>query len=391
MIKMAKVYFNNFCKQIYARLEELIAVGALEGKKIVLFGLNSSSYVVRDYLQEKYKILAYIDNNKEKRAQSEEKIPAYSPEELAELFDKDVAILITSKYYAEMKKQLEELGYEEDVQFFRIIDVHNLEQYVDFSDVTDMREISKEELKQVQMRLLRMTKQICEEHQLRFYLTGGTLLGAIRHKGYIPWDDDIDIVMPMKDYRKFMDIVNEGSEYQVLNAYDHPEQFHSYYSRLVCPGTNIKTWDYPYIESLGINIDIFPLYGVPEETEEAERFADEMEKLHVKFIEEFIKYPEPTARYYELQKEILAMMDRYTFDESTNIAYLLSRHKKKEIMPAKIYDRAIMAEFEGELFPIPEGYDEYLTRLFGAAYMELPPEKDRYSVHNYKAFVADTK
>lgn len=384
---MREIYFSNFCKQIYARLEELIGEGALEGKMIVLFGLNSSSYVVRDYLQKKYTITAYIDNSREKREQSEEKIPAYSPEEIAALYGKNVAILITSKYYAEMKKQLEDLGYEENVQFYQVIDVHNLEQYVDFSDVGDMREISKEELKQVQLHLLKITKKICEENNLRFYLTGGSLLGAIRHKGYIPWDDDIDIVMPMKDYRKFMDIVNQSGEYRVLNAYDNPEIFHSFYSRLVCPETNIKTWDYPYIESLGINIDIFPLYGVPEGKEEAEHFADEMEKLHVTFIEEFIKYPEPTERYYELQKEILNMMDCYAFDESTNIAYLLSRHKKKEIMPAKIYDRAVMVEFEGELFPAPEGYDEYLTRLFGDGYMQLPPEKERYSVHNYKAFM----
>jgi lipopolysaccharide cholinephosphotransferase len=183
--------------------------------------------------------------------------------------------------------------------------------------------------------------------------------------------------------------MNGNGDYKVLNAYDHPEIFHAYYARLVYPDTNMKTWDYPYIESLGINIDIFPLWGFPENQEEANLFADKMEELHVAFIEEYIKNPLPSKRYYELQKEILAMMDKYPFDESTNIGYLLSRHKKKEIMPRKIYANAVMSEFEGELFAIPEGYDDYLTRLFGKNYMELPPETERYSVHNYRAFIKD--
>jgi lipopolysaccharide cholinephosphotransferase len=370
----------------------MLAQNKIQDKKLVLFGLNSSSYVVRDYLQDKgFFIAAYIDNDEKKRRKSKETIPAYSPEQLKQVYEDDVAIMITSKYYLEMKEQLELLGYEEEKQIFQIIDVKQLEQYIDFSDVEDMIEIDVEQLKKIQMKLLRILKQVCEKHHLRYYLTGGSLLGAVRHKGYIPWDDDIDVVMPMKDYKEFISIMNCDGKYQVLNAYDHPEIFHSYYARMVYPNTNMKTWDYPYIESLGVNIDIFPLWGFPKNEDDINRFADKMEELHVAFIEEYIKSPSPNKRYYELQKEILSMMDQYPFDESANSGYLLSRHKKKEIMPRMIYDNTIMSEFEGELFAIPVGYDEYLTTLFGENYMELPPETERCSAHNFRAFIKDNR
>ncbi len=387
-MEMRQAYFGNYCGQIHARLDQLIGQEGIADRQILLFGLNSSSYVVEDYLKSRgIPVAGYTDNNEKKRSESRRCVPAYAPQELPGRFGERAVILIMSKYYDQMKEQLETLGYTENRQIFRILDVNNLEQYIDFSDAAGMEELSCGQLKAIQLRLLAYLKRVCAEHGLRFYLTGGSLLGAVRHNGYIPWDDDIDVVMPMSDYRKLIRIVNASQDgYQVWNLYDHPQQFHGFYARLACPGTVIKTWDYPYRESLGINIDIFPLYGVPEEEKEADRFAEEMESLHVDFIQEFIRYPEPTERYYELQGRIAGMMDRYPFDDSTNIAYLLSRHKKKEIMPRSIYDRCVPHTFENESYPIPAGYDDYLRRLFGDRYMELPPKEERCSVHHYRAF-----
>ena len=386
---MEKTYFRNFVKHMYEYVDNLIQQDMITDMHIVLFGLNSSSYVIRDYLVKKgLSVTAYIDNDVRKRTNWTGEIPACSPEEMRERYGENVAILITSKYYLEMKKQLEELGYCENVHIFQVVNVRDLEQYVDFSDAEGMEEIGIEELKIIQMALLRYMKEICENNHLRYYLCGGSLIGAIRHGGYIPWDDDIDVVMPMKDYRELIRIVNEREDdFKVLNVYEHQGIFHSFYSRLVYPGTLMKTWDYPYMESVGVNIDIFPLYGVPEGEEAAEEWADRMEALHVNCMEEFIKYEEPSEGFFTFQNQILSMMDEYAFDESTNVAYLLSRHKKKEIMPRSIYRKSVMVEFEGEMYPIPYGYDAYLTRLFGDDYMELPPEKDRVSVHNYRAFV----
>ena len=384
---MKEMYYSNFSKPMYENIDKLIALGKIHGKKIILFGLNSSSYVIRDYLAEQgFNITAYIDNNEKKRAAFKEKIPAYSPEEMKQVYGLNkIVILIISKYYQAMKAQLESMGYKENRDIFQVIDMNDLEKYVDYSDILNMREIGAAELKEIQMALLRYMKNICEDKGLRYYLCGGTLLGAIRHKGYIPWDDDIDVVMPMADYKKFIKTINEmDDDYQVLSLYGHQKIFHGFYARLLCPDTLMKTWVYPCWETIGINIDIFPLFGLPEGEEEADRFATEMEELHVRCSEEFIKYLKPSKNFYKLQKDILERMEWFEFDKSRDIAYLFSRHKKKEIMPRDIYENSIMTEFEGELYPIPVGYDEY---LFGDHYMELPPEKERMSVHNYRAFV----
>ena len=82
-----------------------------------------------------------------------------------------------------------------------------------------MRAINSDELKSIQLDLLQKTVDFCENSGLRYFLCGGTLIGAIRHKGYIPWDDDIDIAMPRPDYEKFIRIFNRPQNYyQVMTA-----------------------------------------------------------------------------------------------------------------------------------------------------------------------------
>ena len=386
---MEKTYFKNIVGEIHSHIDKLIEDGILQNKKIILFGLNTSSYVMEDYLRDKnIEITAYIDNDKTKRERFKRTVPSYSPEQMAETYGNDVVILIISKYYKEMKKQLEQLGYQEKQHIIQIVDMNDMEQYVDYSDVSGMKEASLEQLKDIQIILLKELKKICEKHGLRYYLCGGTLIGALRHKGYIPWDDDIDVIMPMKDYKQLLRVVNDSEiPYKILNVYDYPDTFASFFGKMTYPDTVIKSWTYPYIDSMPINIDIFPLYGLPEKNEEG--FADRMEELHVEIVEEYIKYPQLTQHYFALQREILTQMEKYNFDESENVAFLFSRYKKKEITPRSIYDKTIMAEFEGELYPIAEGCDIYLTNLYGADYMELPPEEKRVSVHNCRAFIKE--
>ena len=213
---MQKIGFRNFNKIIYSKIDNLEKNGIFKGKSIVLFGINSSSHVVRRYLNEKgLNIEAYIDNdsakvemNKEKiKNENRYKINTLKPEELKKFYS-SVVILITSKYYKEMKVQLEKMGYVEKQDFFQLIDVNDLEKYVDFSNMDDMQEINLDTFKELQLKLLDYVDKICDEYALKYYMSGGTLLGAVRHKGFIPWDDDIDIVLPMPDFKKFGEIVN---------------------------------------------------------------------------------------------------------------------------------------------------------------------------------------
>ena len=118
-------------------------------------------------------------------------------------------------------------------------------------------------LQLVELEIMKIFVNICERHQLRYIMIGGTMLGAIRHKGFIPWDDDIDVGMPRADYEKFLQIVRAElpADYDFLNYKQNPEYLR-YFSRIV--DTRVKVTNASYTDTLVEHawIDIFPLDGL---------------------------------------------------------------------------------------------------------------------------------
>ena len=127
----------------------------------------------------------------------------------------------------------------------------------------DMRELELEEIRNIQLDILKRVAGFCEEHCLRYFLYHGTLIGAIRHKGYIPWDDDIDIARPRPDYEKFINTFNGYDENLTVYDCTQNKKYNylvakvSYKKSLLLEYTNISFND------MGINIDIYPLDGLP--------------------------------------------------------------------------------------------------------------------------------
>lgn len=405
---MLNVNYENLNVHMFKYINQLIETGDLDGKFIVLFGLNSSSYNMKDYLEEKgFKVHAYIDNdenkcdlanealdfylprhimkNKETHNYNDYLVYAYKPERLLFEFRDDTVVLIASKYYEQMCSQLEAMGYIENKHFYQVIDFYGLDKLIDFSDTKGMEELNLEQVKQIEIGILKHIKAICEKHKLRYYLCGGTLLGAIRHKGFIPWDDDVDIALPMKDYKQLIELLENNERYIPLTPYKNADIYHSFFMKVMDKTTIMKSWDYPFFTSLGVNIDIFPLYGLPEKDVEIECFYNKLRKLNVEYVSADMKDIESSEKSKSFRKEILKMMEMYEFDKSQKIGYLLSKYKEKEIMPKLIYDKSVKVEFEGELFDAAVGYEDYLKRIFGD-YMALPPENERVTPHNFRAF-----
>ena len=126
-----------------------------------------------------------------------------------------------------------------------------------------MKAISLDELKSIQLDLLQKTADFCENNGLRYFLCGGTLLGAIRHKGYIPWDDDIDIAMPRQDYDRFVKIFNHPENYyQVVNLETNAEYAYAF-AKVYDNRTILKELHYPG-DTFGVYIDILPADGVKD-------------------------------------------------------------------------------------------------------------------------------
>lgn len=121
-----------------------------------------------------------------------------------------------------------------------------------------MRKIDINELKRIEINILDYVADFCNKNGITYYLDGGTLLGAIRHKGFIPWDDDIDIAMPRKDYDRFVHMCLDDSRYKIL-SYETDEKYIYSFAKVVDSYTKLKEWGTAEYEQLGVYIDVFPI------------------------------------------------------------------------------------------------------------------------------------
>ncbi len=403
---------ENKSDLLYANLDKLVEQGHFENKKIILFGLNTSSYVTKKYLEGKeYTIYAYVDNNEKKVLESNEMlmdilprhiplktyqdlktkmVRAYAPEALLSEYMEDVAILIASKYYPSMCRQLEQMGYKENVHIFKTLDFYGIDDITnEESSLAGMTLLDESAIRKIQLEITVYLKELCKKHGLKYYMTGGTLLGAVRHKGYIPWDDDIDITIPMPDYKKLIELIIEDDKYDVFSTYNEPDTCSYFYMKIMDRNTVMKLWEYPFLTTSGVSIDVFPLIGLPKRMDETRKFFNRVRHLNTVFSNSFLEAIEADEEMREyrrnLREQVVSMIEQYNYYESENTGYILSKYWEKDIMPRAVYSDEIEMEFEDITLAAPVGYAEYLERIFGD-YMQLPPKKEQYVTHNYNVY-----
>lgn len=263
-----------------------------------------------------------------------------------------------------------------------------------------MREISFEETKKIELDILVDVAKFCDEHGLRYYLAYGTLIGAIRHKGFIPWDDDIDITMPRADYNEFLRTYNaEGKVYRVTNPRDKNSR-HTFAKVTDTRTVKIEPM-VDYAEPLGIDVDIFPLDGMPDDEVVYEKWYAELYDLYEKFTVKCLKgsyYPRFTTRlklkakqlFYPSRKRIMdkaqALHEKYPYETSEYVGSMECQWNWKGNRNKKeLYADAVEVDFEGLKFKAPVGYDAVLRGIYGD-YMELPPEEKRVTHHTNKMY-----
>ena len=267
-----------------------------------------------------------------------------------------------------------------------------------------MKQLDIDEIKKIQLSILDYVHKFCVENDIHYSLCGGTLIGAVRHKGYIPWDDDIDIMMPRPDYEKFCKIFNfnENSGYKVLNSYNDRDFFQPF-SKVVDVNTVlVESYDRP-TKDLGVNIDVFPIDGLPNNSSEREKYWKRIfkkrnfatviytknnKKEHgmkkvIRLILFYLCRPFPANIF---AKKLHRLGKHNTFENSNIIANSIFGYGKKEEMPGNLFSSFIDIEFENRKFKAVENYDVYLSNLFGD-YMQLPPENERIAKHDFKAFL----
>lgn len=270
------------------------------------------------------------------------------------------------------------------------------------------RLLSKSEIQHVLTDMLVAFAAYCDRHELRYYLVGGTLLGAVRHQGFIPWDDDVDVGMPRKDYERFLELVKQEPVHDHLVAISGEEgTLSNPYCELIHTGTHLERNSSQFIREqcqvLHLFLDIFPQDGWPESDREAVKLAKQMKRKRYMIQNARAKLGKGTSVGHILVKTPLVLIMRLigyqrVIDQMNRIAkrYDYDRSKYVGAVTFGIYgpgERCLHDEvvdftevtFEGHRLHAPGGYDKYLTQIFGD-YMQLPPEDKRVD-HKMKVWL----
>ena len=250
-------------------------------------------------------------------------------------------------------------------------------------------------LQELVLETLLLTKKFLDEHGLRFYLSEGTMMGAIRHHGFIPWDDDVDIMMPRDDYNKLLRLAEEGKIPPELN-FDALENNPNHWvlgakMQLTRPTRYIQRKVMKLSKCHGPYVDIFPLDYWDKETSLRQLIATFVVKISRRFL--FIKTGYSSkidGKLYRIPVKFLCMfttnpaiekravknMTKFINGSRKYMVNLCSYYTyKKEVFPAEYYGEPVMVQFEGHDMPVPKEYDAMLRKIYGAKYDSIPPVK----------------
>lgn len=262
-----------------------------------------------------------------------------------------------------------------------------------------MRKLSLGEQKSIQLEILDSIHRFCESEGLMYSLCGGTMLGAVRHRGYIPWDDDIDLMMPRTDYQRFLDTYS-SKENEVLNL-SEKETCTEQFAKVSRRGTTLE--DATFHRRLwGVNVDIFPIDGMPSAYR---TYTDRIIMIHNKVMKccpAFKAAGKNKAywclRYYakrifhgvkgnclSLKAEINQTLCSNLPEESP-LSTVIAGDYKIFPFPSDTFRRYKDILFEGKKYKCIMDTDLYLSTVYGD-YMTLPPESERVTHHIYKAFI----
>lgn len=269
---------------------------------------------------------------------------------------------------------------------------------------SNLKELNIHSIRNKQLEILSEVSNYCKNNDIPYFLTGGTLLGAIRHKGYIPWDDDIDIVIPRKYYDELVENFNIKNIKKLrLISFQNNKDFPYAYAKI----SDLDTVLIEEIDSkfqIGVNIDVFPLDNLPNDFNEIEKlnrylkiFRSMLTIKNIKISCERRHYKNAVLFFLKIllkpisSKYIIANIDKLSKkykneDMSKYVAVLsLFTYGRGEIMERNFYKDSINYDFEDRKFEVPIGFDNILKNLYGD-YNKLPPIEKQITHHKYKAY-----
>lgn len=267
-----------------------------------------------------------------------------------------------------------------------------------------MKKINSEEYKKIVCDLLKYVDDFCLENNIKYFVSYGTLLGAIRHKGFIPWDDDIDICMPYEDYERFLTLFPNNDKAYILSP-KHQEFYYNNFSRVCDAHTILKLKGIPKIKKLGAFIDVFPLYNVPDDINERKKLFSDISRgiwlikmsLPISYLlcdsstarkifrlehlksRIFLRYFKRTMNLKDEQNKILT---RFQGADTHLVNVLFDEPSERDTLLKKDVEEITRMKFENIEVNVPQNYDVLLKGWYGE-YLSLPEESERISHHHF--------
>jgi len=256
------------------------------------------------------------------------------------------------------------------------------------------------ELQAIELDILLQVDKVCKKHNITYYLGEGSLLGAVRHKGFIPWDDDLDILMKRDEYERFLKIApaEMGPNYEV----QHPTTVYSYWSpfikvRLLGKQKFRQKHIAHLTENNGPYIDIFPMESVPK----LKSLGQLWQGMKINFLRAMLTYKLVLRKPNTMKRKLVTasskflsintihkMLDKnfklYNDRKDNNYTVTLASYHNmfNQTVPDEVYGQPVEVEFEGHVFPAPRQYDYLLRRVYGD-YTKLPPLEKQTIKHHF--------
>ena len=264
-----------------------------------------------------------------------------------------------------------------------------------YQEVTDIREIQ-----QMELGIMEYIHEVCQKIGVKYFLAYGSLIGAVRHKGFIPWDDDMDICMLREDYEKLQDylIAYPDDRYEVM-SYKNNLNYVYPFMKVQDNQTYLLEEDVRIDSNMGIYVDIFPVDGYEDDSV----FKDKMTRLIKKrqlscytfkgitntksILNSLIRYISVIVFYFTNTNKYIRGIDDLAqsrkVDDYELVDYLIYKDMNKPVWKREWLNQTIMGVFEGKEFMIPKNYHEILTSDYGD-YTQLPPVELRFSHHDFQ-------